>query len=142
MRQAMAEPVGFEFPIDASEQWDGFNDAGIEHFSGSPYAALGREVTQNVLDAIDDEPAKIVVRLINVETASIPNVDELRSALVSCKDASPEESDKANVFFTRAVELINQPRIPVLQVADFNTTGVSGPCVNGTQYFALLKASG
>src|SRR5207302_11290969 len=56
--------------------------------------------------------------------------------------ASEDESEKAKIFFDRAVELINQPRIHVLQIADFNTTGVSGPCENGTPYYALMKATG
>ena len=49
----MVDQIGFEFPIDPSGEWDGFNDAGMEHFTGSPFAGLGREVSQNVLDAID-----------------------------------------------------------------------------------------
>lgn len=27
--------IGFEFPEDLAEQWDGFNDPGIEHFTGN-----------------------------------------------------------------------------------------------------------
>jgi hypothetical protein len=54
----MTERIGFEFSRDASDGWDGFNDAGMEHFAGSPYLAVGREVPQNVLDAIHVTPAK------------------------------------------------------------------------------------
>ena len=137
----MDDPIGFEFPVDPSDQWDGFNDAGMEHFTGSPFAGLGREVSQNVLDALDQEPARMVVRLTNVDTASIPNVDELRATLEACK-AAPNESDKSEIFFNEALQLLGQAKIPVLQVADYNTTGVIGPCVNGKPYFALLKAPG
>ena len=66
----MINGIGFEFPRDASDQWDGFNDAGMEHFAGSPYLALGREIPQNVVDATDVPPAKIVVRLIQIDTQS------------------------------------------------------------------------
>lgn len=38
--------VGFVFPKDVSDQWDGFNDPGIEHFAGNRLQHLGREVTQ------------------------------------------------------------------------------------------------
>ncbi len=114
----------------------------MEHFTGSPFAGLGREVTQNVLDAIETEPAGIDVRLIHVATDSIPNVDELKVAIQACKAAAPDESEEANIFFTRALELINQQKIPVLQFSDFNTTGVNGPYENGTPYFALMKATG
>ncbi len=138
----MAERIGFQFPVDLSDQFDGFNDAGMEHFTGAPYAALGREVTQNVIDATRQAPAKIVARLRTVPTNSIPNVDELRATLNRGKTASEDESEKAKIFFERAVKLINQSKITVLQIEDFNTTGVSGPCENGTPYYALMKASG
>ena len=36
----MIQSVGFKFPYDQSDQWDGFNDSGIEHFSGNPYVHL------------------------------------------------------------------------------------------------------
>src|SRR4051812_25264785 len=131
----MAEKIGFEFPLDPSGQWDGFNDPGIEHFTGSPFAGLGREVPQNVLDAMYAEPARIEIKLIQIDTESIPHVDELRAAIEACFDAAPDESEKASIFFARAVELINRPKISVLQIADYNTTGVVGPCENGTPYF-------
>ncbi len=136
----MAE-IGFAFPIDPAGEWDGFNDAGIEHFTGSPFAGLGREVSQNVLDALDEQPAKMTIRLVNVDTASIPDVDELRATIEACK-AAPKESDKQELFFNEALHLLSQPKIPVLQIADYNTTGVIGPCINGKPYFALLKAKG
>jgi len=134
--------IGFEFPRDASDQWDGFNDAGMEHFAGSPYLALGREIPQNVVDATDLPPARIVVRLIQVDTQSIPNFAEFRAALLRCQEIASDESDKARIFFDQAMELIAQRKIPVLQISDFNTTGVRGPCKNGTPYYAFLKASG
>jgi hypothetical protein len=78
---------------------------------------------------------------LNVDTASVPNVDPLRSAIEACKRA-PKESDKSEIFVGRALELISKPQILVLQMADYNTTGVIGPCENGKPYFALLKAHG
>jgi hypothetical protein len=49
----MSAEVGWEFPVDAADQWRGFNDAGIEHFRGSPFASLAREILQNSMDAAD-----------------------------------------------------------------------------------------
>lgn len=138
----MPSPVGFEFPIDPADQWDGFNDPGIEHFTGEPYAALGREVPQNVVDAVETPPAKIEVRLIEVPTSDVPGIRELRKVLTSCEREAKKDSPKAHIFFEQAIELVSRKRIKILQIADFNTTGVRGPCRNGTPYFALLKASG
>ena len=56
--------------------------------------------------------------------------------------ASAEESEKARAFFENALRLLAGPRIAVLQIADHNTTGVIGPCVNGKPFFAMMKATG
>jgi hypothetical protein len=135
--------IGFEFPLDESQQWDGFNDSGIEHFSGSPFRSLGREGTQNTTDAAKKGvPAIIRVRRINISTSEIPNVSELRSAMKACHAASVDEAEKAKQFFENAISILSKPKISILQFADINTLGVAGPCENGSPYFALMKASG
>jgi hypothetical protein len=82
------------------------------------------------------------VRLIQVDAESIPNFAEFKPTLLRCQRAAAGESEKARIFFDRAAELVSQRKIPILQIADFNTTGVKGPCQNGTPYFAFLKAPG
>lgn len=135
--------IGFEFPLDDSQQWDGFNDSGIEHFSGSPFRSLGREATQNTTDAAKKGvPAIIRVRRINIPTDEIPDITELHSAMKACQSASAAEGEKASQFFENAVNLLSKPKISVLQFADINTLGVAGPCELGSPYFALMKASG
>jgi hypothetical protein len=141
----MIQSVGFKFPYDQSDQWDGFNDSGIEHFSGNPYVHLGREVVQNTIDARREgsaSPARILIQLIDVATDSIPDVGSLRDTLQSCSTAAKNESEKAEIFFDNALELLTKTKITVLKISDYNTTGVCGPCVNGTPYYALMKASG
>ena len=138
----MAGSIGFEFPPDGSGQWDGFNEPGIEHYSGSPFEHLGREVTQNTTDARATSPAKIHVSLVSVPIGSIPGLDELKQALRRCLTASVDESDKAQAFFANALTLLSGKRVSVLQIADYNTTGVVGPCINGTPFFAMMKATG
>ncbi len=135
--------IGFEFPVDESQQWDGFNAAGIEHFSGSPFRSLGREATQNTSDAAKNGvPARISIKRVSVPTVSIPNISELRGAIKSCRDGAAGESEKAKIFFDNAVDIISKSKISVLQIADSNTKGVEGPCQNGSPYFALMKATG
>jgi hypothetical protein len=141
----MTESIGFRFPYDQSDQWDGFNDSGIEHFSGDPYVHLGREVVQNTLDARREgtsAPAHIMIQMIEVPTTSVPDVETLRATLAACRLASDNESEKAQIFFDNAIELLTKSKIAVLKISDYNTTGVRGPCENGTPYYALLKASG
>ena len=139
-----ATGVGFEFPLDSADRWDGFNDSGMEHFSGNPFEHLGREVPQNTIDAAASlsEPARIEVRLIKVRAADLPGIAELRKAVDKCLQAAKNESEKATFFFQGTKKLLASRSIPVLQIADYNTTGVVGPCENGRPYFALMKAVG
>ena len=137
----MPDRIGFEFPVDPAEQWDGFNNPGIEYYTGSPYHGLGRETTQNSLDAMAGQPAKVEFRLIEVPTQEVPGIAELKEVITRCLEAA-KESNKARTFFESAVDIVNAPKIKVLQIADHNTTGLKGPCQNGSPYFALLKASG
>jgi hypothetical protein len=141
----MTQSVGFRFPYDQSDQWDGFNDSGIEHFSGNPYVHLGREVVQNTIDARQEAtsaPAHIIIQVIEASTSSIPDVEALRDTMAACRLAAQNESEKAQIFFDNAIELLTKSKMTVLKISDYNTTGVRGPCENGTPYYALLKASG
>jgi hypothetical protein len=141
----MMASIGFKFPYDQSDQWDGFNDSGIEHFSGNPYVHLGREVVQNTIDARQEgtnTPAHIIIQLVEVPTDSIPDIETLRNTLQACRIAAKNESEKAEIFFDNALELVSKSKLSVLKISDYNTTGVRGPCENGSPYYALLKASG
>ena len=51
--------VGWHHPVDDSDQWDGFNEPGIEHFAGSPIRHLAREVNQNSFDSGDGSVVKV-----------------------------------------------------------------------------------
>lgn len=134
--------IGFEFPMDNSQQWDGFNEPGVEHFSGSPYRSLGREGTQNVLDAAKVPPARIDIRCIDIPTATVPGVEELRAVVARCRAAAGDEGDKAKQFFDGAAMMLAKPNLKILQFRDSNTKGVKGPCANGSPFFALMKATG
>ncbi|AHE54157.1 hypothetical protein [Sphingomonas sanxanigenens] len=135
--------VGFEFPVDSSDQWDGFNDPGIEHFTGNRLQHLGREVPQNTIDAKIGSPARITVSLRKVPVKSVPGISDLKGAVARCAEAAPgEDSEKATKFFADAAKLLDGKDIHVLQLRDANTTGLRGPCVNGKPFFALMKATG
>ena len=135
--------VGFEFPVDASGQWDGFNDPGIEHFTGNRLQHLGREVPQNTMDAKTASPARISIALVRVPARSLPDCAGLAAAIARCrKAAAKDQSDKALKFFDEAASLLAAKDLAVLQLRDVNTTGLCGPCENGTPFFAMLKATG
>ena len=134
--------VGWIHPTDDADQWDGFNESGMEHFTGSPIQHLAREVHQNSLDAADDAMVEVRIKLHHVRVAEIPDLAELRENLNLCYESSQHESKKAEAFFSEALELIGQEKIPVLQISDHFTKGMVGPAENGTPYYAFMKAKG
>lgn len=116
--------IGFEFPRDDSQQWDGFNEPGIEHFSGSPFRSLGREGTQNAFDAARSAPARIEIRRIDVPTDSVPDISELKKVIKLCAQEALNEGDKAQKFFDEAKTLLAKPKVSVLQFADWNILAI------------------
>ena len=138
----MSDRFGWNHPIDESDQWDGFNDSGIEHFAGSPIPHLAREVNQNSFDSRIGGQVIVKFNRISVETSSLPNISELKDTIDLCRIAAANESEKAKNFFQRARDLLNDRTISVLTVSDHNTKGMSGPCINGTAFFAFMKAHG
>jgi hypothetical protein len=137
----MAAKIGWVFPEDAAS-FDGFNDGNIEHFTGNPLGSLAREVIQNSLDAATGEPVHVEFRLGDVPPRDIPNLEQLKKTIALCLKLAPDESDAALKFFTKARDLLDSKRVPVLRVTDENTTGIVGPCAYGSKYFAYMKATG
>lgn len=134
--------VGWHHPEDASDQWDGFNEPGIEHFRSNPLLHLAREIIQNAIDARNDTKLLVHFRLREVDVSSIPNLDELQENFKHCLFASKTESDNAQVFFKNALKKLSNKTIKVLEASDYNTYGMRGPSKNGTPFFAFMKAKG
>jgi hypothetical protein len=138
----MSKKIGWNHPVDASDQWDGFNEPGIEHFSGSPIPHLAREVNQNSFDSGNGGTVKVQIKQKMVETCQIPDLEELKVTIQSCCLASLNESAKARQFFESAATDLVKSKISILEISDFNTKGMSGPSHNGTPFYAFMKAKG
>lgn len=138
----MPESIGWYHPVDESDQWDGFNEPGIETYAGSPIRSLAREVNQNSFDAGESDLVKVEVRLHKVKPSEIPNLEELQANLKACYEASKNESRKAEVFFERAISELSNREIDVLEISDYKTLGMKGPAENGTPFYAFMKAKG
>lgn len=138
----MSNEIGWHHPVDESDQWDGFNEPGIETFAGRPIRNLAREVNQNSLDAGESDLVDVRICLHQVDTSTIPNLDEFRATLEACYKVAQKESKKAQVFFHRALNELENTKIYVLEVSDFNTNGMVGPSTYGSPFYAFMKASG
>jgi hypothetical protein len=138
----MSKNYGWNHPVDESDQWDGFNEPGIEHFSGSPIPHLAREVNQNSFDSGAGGTVKVSIKQRFVETAQIPDLDELKKTLELCLYAATDESAKARQFFESALADLRRAKISILNISDHNTKGMAGPSHNGTPFYAFMKAKG
>lgn len=135
--------IGWRFPKDGADQWDGFNDSGIEHFRGNPLFNLARETIQNSLDAPLAHPVKVSFTKNQRPVSEIPGIDDLKLVMKRCEIwAKKDESEHAKLFFDSAQEALEKSVIDVLTVSDSNTCGITGPCRNGTPLYAFMKATG
>ena len=136
----MTNPVLRFLPNEAWEK-EGLGDAGIETFRDTPYASCAREAGQNSRDASKVKPVRITFDIRRLGHEEFPSHAELREAIAACSVEASQ--DRETAFFDNAAEVINRPRIPVLEIADSNTTGLTGPPDDhGTPFHSLVKASG
>ena len=138
----MTKEFGWNHPVDESDQWDGFNEPGIEHFSGSPIPHLAREVNQNSFDSGIGGTVRVEIKHRMVDTNQIPDLAELRKTIDLCAVAALNESTKARQFFDTALSELKKSKISVLEISDFHTKGMAGPSKNGTPFYAFMKAKG
>jgi hypothetical protein len=130
-----------EFLANEAGEKEGLGDAGIETFRDAPYSSCAREAGQNSRDAEASLPIKLTFNVIRVSHDEFPSHEQLTVALEAC--AAGAEQEKEIEFFAHALRVARQKTIPVLEIADYNTKGLTGPPdVAGTPFHSLLKGSG
>lgn len=139
----MVEPV-LRFLTNEAGEKEGLGDAGIETFRDAPYASCAREAGQNSRDAatgLPVEPVKMSFNVLRLDTSSFPSHYLLSDTISAC--SAEAEQDREKEFFANASKVIGASSIPVLEIADHNTTGLVGPPdKDGTPFHSLVKASG
>lgn len=123
---------------------EGLADAGIETFRDAPYASCARESGQNARDAEEALPVQMRFNVWHLDRGDFPAHADLVAALRACaSNAESEGNEKEIEFFRNALEVAERDKIPVLEIADFNTRGLTGPPGEpGTPFHSLLKSTG
>ena len=136
--------ASLEFLENQAGEIEGLGHAGIETFRDTPFVSCSREAGQNTLDAAAERPVRLTMRELLVPAEQIPGIEKLRETILQClKAARASGSDKDRDYFENAQEVVSKEVIPVLEIADFNTTGLEGPPNdNGSKFHALVKSSG
>lgn len=133
-----------EFLENQAGEEEGLGNAGIETFRDTPFVSCSREAGQNTLDAAESRPVRMALLEHFVPADQIPSIEKLRETIASClKAARATGSEKDRDYFENASEVISRDTIRVLEIADYNTTGLEGPPDdNGSKFHALVKSSG
>lgn len=133
-----------QFLENQANEVEGLGHAGIETFRDTPFVSCSREGGQNTLDAADLRPVRMVLREHKVPAEEVPGIKKLRKTISSClKAAHDTGSEKERDYFENAQKVVSMDAISVLEIADFNTTGLEGPPnSNESKFHALVKSSG
>lgn len=135
--------IDWHFPPSNGGSYDGFNDAGIETFTGARFDGLAREIIQNSLDAAIDSQPRITVEFdfIHISRKDFPGRASLLKAMKKCESESNDEKGKA--FFRNAVQELKKSKIPCLKITDSGTTGLRGDYRHRQgEWYAITKARG
>ena len=146
--------TALEFIPNVARKAEGLSDAGIEQFRDNPYVSCGRETGQNTNDAPDAGKRPVLMKfdLRVIKRKDVPFADELAEATKACLKESLDlcnrssrnpSKDRTVRFFERAVDSLSDAEIKILEIADFNTTGLTGPLEDEHSVFnSLVKAKG
>lgn len=122
--------TGWRFPSSEGGSDDGFNDAGIETYTGAPFEGLAREIIQNSLDASIDDKAQVTVKfeLVEIKRDEFPDADGLFDILKQCHKESAGKDKKEEEFFRVAAQTLNvtNDKVTCLKISDSGTTGLTG----------------
>lgn len=130
------------FLTNEAGKTEGLAYAGFETFRGSPYASCARETGQNSRDAwAGTGPVTVKYRLHNLDRDLVPFAAELQRSIECCLMAPQDQ--KTEQHLRRALETICGQQVKVLEISDFNTTGLTGPIDDELSVFnALVKGDG
>ncbi len=112
--------------LSPSHFHNGPQDAMIEAFKGSPYAALIRESCQNSCDALAEGQSRVKLCLSfgTLNRFDYPELFNLRQHIQGCLTLYPDDQNTSKVF-QPMLYILNKKEIPYLRVSDYNTTGMS-----------------
>ena len=140
--------IDWVFPSSNGGSYDGFNDAGIETFSGARYDGLAREIIQNSLDAAVDDQTKVTVEFdfCKIKRKEFPGADGLLEAMRRCRQESNRQESKnakSDAFLRQSMDELKKQEIPCLKISDTGTTGLRGDYrQRAGQWYAITKARG
>ncbi|EJS64562.1 hypothetical protein COF07_19190 [Bacillus wiedmannii] len=132
----------WKFPNGQGLTPKGVNNPSIEIFLDNVAESLTREVLQNSLDAKDkskEEAVEIRFDFFEMPTENISNIKSIKDeALPKALELWTEKNNKDTLdFLKRFSDVLHAPKVPVLKISDYNTTGL-----NKKKYESLVLGDG
>lgn len=136
---------GYNFPYNNGGIIGGINDSGIETFKGTPIYSITKETIQNALDArskFSKGAIKVEFKSSDIDKDKFPFREQFKTILKNCSDYWNNDN-KTIDFLQNAINILSQDTISVLEIADYNTTGLKGAKESVSSPFNnLVKSSG
>jgi hypothetical protein len=114
---------------------NGLNNASILTFSKDVVDALIKELTQNSIDAMDENADKVRVKvdMFELETSELEGFDEFEQILGKLSEYWTERNqDNFVKFFNNASDIVKSGKLHVFSFEDYNTTGLEGDQASGS----------
>ncbi len=137
----------WNFDLRESTQFQGWEDSNAKLFKGSPYKSLGKEITQNSIDAANNETEKVCLKfkLLKLPSENIPGNKELLERLRYClADVDMMSNEVHKVTIQNAIKTLEREKIRVLKIEELSGTGgMEGPSKEFKKAFHVyMKGSG
>lgn len=116
------------FPHGENLTKTGHNNSSIEAFLDNIGKSLTREIIQNSLDAkndLNEEPVRMEFKEFFFPTLDIPGIEEIKSFALPRAKEMWEDYQETYEFLLNFEEVIEQDEISILQISDYNTTGLN-----------------
>lgn len=143
----MSNIIKWRFPSNSYASTTGLDTADLETFRSDINAALAREITQNSIDAKNEDsnkPVRIEFKKFNIENKLIPGYEELIQNIKNCIEYWEEfGSDKTVEALKEMLKELSRKEISCLRISDYNTTGLIGISKNSNSpWHNLIHGTG
>lgn len=131
----------WSFPSINHGEIEGYANPGMEMFKGNPLQALTREICQNSLDAEDgEETVTVEFQKYDIKQSDFPGMFEMGRIIRLCQEFWEDNANrKTEVFLDNARAALNNEKLCVLRVSDYNTVGLAGAYATGKEISPWIK---
>ena len=138
--------MNWQFETRGVDEDIGWNNALITSFKNNRLKSLTCEILQNSLDNPGDSnsPVKVVFKEKTITADKFPDVQTLTSHIKACATelSLATQNDDSRAEIEKAYSVISDDSFRVLEIADFNTTGMPGPDEKTKPFHSYIKTEG